>query len=106
MKNAVSKGLTMDYTATADITSGQVVLVGAMIGIAVSALASGETGALTVEGVFTVPKSTGVVAQGAQVYWDNTNKNVTTTATDNTPCGKAFIAAASGDAEIDIKINV
>jgi predicted RecA/RadA family phage recombinase len=106
MKNFVSNGTTVDYTATAAVTSGDPVLVGAVLGVAVGDMAIGDAGVLSVEGVFTLPKGAVAITKGAQVYWDDTNSVVTTTATDNTACGKAFAAAASGDATVDIKINV
>jgi len=34
---------------------------------------------------------------GADLYWDNTNKRFTTTATGNTKCGKALQPAAAAD---------
>ena len=40
MKNQVSNGHTMDYTATADISSGDAVLVGSVLGIAITDMAS------------------------------------------------------------------
>jgi predicted RecA/RadA family phage recombinase len=106
MINYVSKGLTIDYTPTVAIASGQPVLVGVMLGVAVVKIAANDTGTLEIEGVFSLDKGDVVIAQGAQLYWDDTNSVVTTTATDNTACGKAFASAASGDATVDIKINV
>jgi predicted RecA/RadA family phage recombinase len=106
MKNFQSKGFTMDYTATEAVASGKPVLVGKMLGVAVSNIAANETGVLEVEGVFNLAKGAVAVTQGAQLYWDATNGVVTTTATSNTACGKAFAAAAAGSASVDIKINV
>ncbi len=106
MKNAVNTGLTMGYTASANISSGAPVLVGAVLGVAITDIASGDTGDLEMEGVYTLPKGAVVITQGAQLYWDADNSVVTTTATDNTACGKAYAAAASGDSTVDIKINV
>ena len=44
--------------------------------------------------------------QGAKLYWDNTNKVLTTTASGNTIVGVAAAAAASGDATVAILLNV
>lgn len=106
MKNQVSNGHTMDYTATADISSGDAVLVGSVLGIAITDMASGDDGDLVLEGVFELPKAAVAITQGAQLYWDDANSQVTTTSTDNTACGKAFAAAASGDDTVYVKINV
>ena len=53
-----------------------------------------------------MPKATGAVSQGAKLYWDNTNKVLTTTASGNTIVGVAAEAALSGDANAKILLNV
>ena len=106
MKNFVQKGSTVDYAASANITSGQPVLVGAMLGIAATDIANGATGILATEGVFTLPSLTGTGwAQGAQLYWDDTNKRVTNVASGNTACGKCWNTKASADATCLVKVN-
>lgn len=72
----VQPGEVIDYTAGANIASGQVVLMGARIGVALKAIANGETGPMQVTGVFNIAKlSTDNMAQGALLYWDNTNSH-------------------------------
>ena len=67
---------------------------------------AGATGSVQVEGVFTVTKlGTDTVAAGALLYWDNTNKRLTTTASGNTLSGFAVAAAGSGVTAVNIKIN-
>jgi hypothetical protein len=44
-----------------------------------------------------VAKATGAIKVGDKVYWDDTNKNITTTSTSNTLCGYALEARASAD---------
>lgn len=102
----VQPGEVMDYVAGANIASGQVVLVGVRVGVALAAIASGATGSLAMTGVHTIAKlSTDVVAQGAALYWDNTNSRLTTTASGNTLAGYAFAAAGNGVATVNIKLN-
>lgn len=102
----VQPGDVIDYTAGANITSGQVVLIGVRIGVALAAIANGSTGPLQVTGVFTIAKlSTDVVAQGAALYWDNSNSRLTTTASGNTLAGYATAAAGNGATTVNIKIN-
>jgi predicted RecA/RadA family phage recombinase len=102
----VQPGEVIDYTAGANITSGQVVLMGVRIGVALAAIANGSTGSVQVTGVFTIAKlATDVVAQGAALYWDNTNSRLTTTASGNTLAGYATAAAGSGVSTVNIKIN-
>lgn len=98
------KGETLDYTATAAVSVGDIVSLNTRIGVAGNDIAAGETGAVNVEGVFEMPKATGVVTLGAAVYWDATNKNITTTSTDNIPAGYAVAAAASADATVLVKL--
>lgn len=104
--NYVMSGEVIDYVAGANIASGAVVLFGARIGVAMTAIANGATGPLRVKGIFTVAKlGSDVVAQGAALYWDNTNSRLTTTASGNTLAGYAAKAAGSGATTVEININ-
>lgn len=105
-KNFIHEGDVLNYTAGANIASGQFVLIGAIGGVAIAAIANGATGAVRVKGVFSVPKATGAVTQGAKLYWDATNSVLTTTASGNTIVGVAAAAAQSGDATAQILLNV
>lgn len=102
----VQPGEVIDYTAGANIASGQVVLMGARIGVALKSIANGETGPMQVTGVFNIAKlSTDNMAQGALLYWDNTNSRLTTTASSNTLAGFAAAAAGASTTSVNIKIN-
>ncbi len=101
----IQKGVSLDYTPSADVAGGTMVICGTLAGIAERPISSGSLGAVTVEGVFACPKATGAITMGAKVYWDATNSNVTTTATSNTIIGAAAGAAASGDSEVLVKLN-
>lgn len=102
----VQPGEVIDYTAGANIASGQVVLMGARIGVALKAIANGETGPMQVTGVFNIAKLfTDNMAQGALLYWDNTNSRLTTTASGNTLAGFAAAAAGATTTSVNIKIN-
>lgn len=104
--NYQQQGDTLDHTPTAARTSGQVVVIGARIGVCLAAIAANATGPLAVQGVFVLPKlSTDTVAQGALLYWDNTNSRLTTTASGNTLAGYAAAAAGSGTTTVAININ-
>ncbi len=51
--------------------SGDVIKMGGVLGVALVDIADGDTGAVRVVGVFTVPKVTGaVIAQGESLTWD------------------------------------
>lgn len=106
MKNFVQPGDALDHTPSGvDLTSGQAFLLGALLAVATTDIADGATGAVAVRGVFNIPKAAQAFTQGAKLYWDDTNKVVTTTASGNTLCGVAAAAAASGDATGAVHIN-
>ena len=106
MKNKVQEGKTLDHTAAADILSGDVVVIGVRIGIAVADIKNGETGSLDVEDVYELPKkSADTFAQGALCYWDNVAKNITTTSASNTLAGYAAAPAGASTTVINVKIN-
>lgn len=107
MINYIAPGTTLDYTNSsgAALASGAGVLVGTRLGIANDAIAISAVGVVYVEGVFSVNKlSTDVVTQGAKLYWDNTNKRLTTTSAGNTECGWAYAAASGTDTVVSIKL--
>ena len=102
------RGDALDYTNSSGSTieANTIILYGARIGIAGTEIASGDTGGLIVTGVFEMPKASATaITAGAEVYWDDTNKNITTTSSGNTKAGFAVAAAASADATVLVKIN-
>lgn len=106
MKNFIQEGHHLDHAHTAAVVSGQVILIGTKIGVAMKDLAANEQGAYRVTGVIAVPKKAGdAPATGAALYWDNTAKNLTVTAGGNTYAGWAFAPAAAGDATVACKVN-
>lgn len=114
MKNKISHGLTMNYTASAAIASGDLVVVGLRVGVAVADIANTETGTLELQGVFELPKVSGAITQGALVYWDADGNPVggvsgagglTTTSNGNTLAGFAVEAAGETAATVKVKIN-
>lgn len=106
MKNYIQDGKTISFTPTAAVASGEAVLLGMLLVVAIGAIAANTAGEGVTEGVFELPKkSTEVVALGVDLYWDDTEKELTTTATDNTKVGKAWAAAASNTETVWVKIN-
>lgn len=103
MKIKQQTGVILNHIAAADIASGDVVIIGARAGVAITDIATGETGAILTEGVVTLPKAAGAIAQGALVYWTGTA--VTTTATDNDALGFAAEAVESGATVVAVKLN-
>ena len=94
------------FAHTSAVTSGQPLKIGALLGIALGAYGANVSGAYAISGVYEVTKlSTDAPAAGALLYWDNTNSRLTTTATGNISAGRAYKAAANGDATVQIILN-
>lgn len=100
MKGYTQRGDTLDMTAPYDVASGAAFKVGAIVAVAVAAADSGEPVEGQRIGVFTLAKATGAAwtKHTTKLYWDDTNKVVTGTASGNTLIGVAAADAASGDA--------
>ncbi|MCC6389139.1 MAG: DUF2190 family protein [Bryobacterales bacterium] len=108
MKNYVQHGETLTLTAPYAVSSGGGALVGSVFGVAANDYANGEDGEFQVCGVFDLVRETGAStgwSQGALIYWDNTNKRITKTATSNKLIGTAVRAAADGDATGRVRLN-
>ncbi|MFG1319841.1 DUF2190 family protein [Xanthobacter autotrophicus] len=107
MKNFVQHGDTLDLTApSGGVISGTAYLIGALFGVAVVSADAGVTFPLRVVGVYILPKATGEAwAEGAVLYWDNTNKRLTTTASGNTKVGMVASAALSAATTGAIRLN-
>lgn len=107
MKNFVQPGSTVTLTAPAGgVVGGNAYLIGALFVVAVFSAADGKPFAAKTVGVFELPKTAGqAVTEAAALYWDNTNKVLTTTVGTNTKVGAATQAAAAGDATALIRLN-
>lgn len=70
-KNFVFEGDHIPYTAAADVASGAAVVIGTLLGVSLTDVASGASGEAAVEGVWELPKlSTAVITAGASLIWD------------------------------------
>ncbi|WP_127076153.1 DUF2190 family protein [Rhodomicrobium lacus] len=106
MKNYFQRGERITGTASAAIASGDVVVIGALIGVAETKAAIGDEVTVLLEGVFTLAKGTSeAISKGAALYWDATNKVVTATAGSNAAIGKAFTSALAADAAVQVRIR-
>jgi predicted RecA/RadA family phage recombinase len=105
-KNYVQSGSVLEAVAPADVSSGDGVLIGGLFGVAAGPAVSGEEMVLNLAGVWILQKKAADnVGQFAKVYWDDTNKEVTTTATDNTLIGVATLAAAATTTQVHVRLN-
>ena len=104
-QNHVCKGEVMQVLLAAAITSGKGIKVGTVIGVALNTGEIGDTVEVMINGVFTLPKAAGAMTQGALLYWDDTAKNITTTAASNAIAGIAYDAALTGDTVVNVKLQ-
>lgn len=96
MRNYIMPGEHLTIVAAALIVSGQLVVVGDIVGVAQGDAAIGESVAIVRRGVFELPKANGQAwTVGAKLYWDATNSVVTTTASGNKLIGAAAEVAAN-----------
>lgn len=106
MKNYIQPGETITVTAPYALTSGAGCLVGSLFGFATNDAASGAAAEIVTEGVFDGAKNSAEAwTVGALVYWDNTNKVLTTTATGNKLVGVAVAAAVNPSSVGRVRLN-
>ena len=106
MRNYVFEGEALTVTAPYAVTSGQGVLVGAaLFGVAAADAAISTDVVIATDGVFDITAlSTDTAAVGAKLYWDNTNRRLTTTASTHICAGVAVASKGSGDTTARIKL--
>ena len=113
-KNYIQEGRVIPFTAGADVDSGQVVVVGSLVGVSMNDVANGAVGQLAVEGVYDIPAATAAITAGAAVYWDADGDPVggtedsgaaTATATDNTLMGYALATKGAGGGTVRVKLG-
>ena len=91
----------VDYVPATDVAVGDIIVVGDTVRMAHRAYKAGDKGALAAcGGVYQVPKATGAgsgIADGKKVYWDATNKIITTTVGTNKGLGYTIGTSADAD---------
>lgn len=112
MKNFVQPGTAMVITPGTDITSGSVVKIGQMLGVAERDIPAGTEGAVSIEGVFTVPKvSAAVITAGESLTWDVSagkfDDNLATAATGDLtgPCAVALESSGNGATSLKVRFT-
>lgn len=109
MRTFYQPGNALDLTApSGGVTGGVPVIIGALLVVAGTTAAEGEKFAGYLEGVYEVDAATHASnqawAQGQLLYWDNTAKKFTVTATDNSKRGVAAEPKASTAARGKVKL--
>lgn len=101
----VQLGEAIDYTPSVLTLAGTVVILGSILGITKLDIPAGKLGAIALYGVYEVAKASGAITAGAALYWDDSNKCVTTSVTDYY-FGVATKDAGSGDSVVLAALNV
>ena len=104
------EGAAIDYTPGADVSAGDVIVQGDLVGVARLDIKTGVLGALAVAGVFDFAKTTGVgtaIAAGVEVYWDVADAEAKTDSETgaNKLIGKTVAAAGDNDAEVRVRMS-
>lgn len=106
MKNYIQAGVNLTLPAPADVTSGSIVVVGSIVGVAAETVLSGSDLDIVTEGVFALPKVSALaIAIGDKVYWDSVAQLVNKTASSNTYLGVATTAAANPSGTVNVRLN-
>ena len=115
-QNYRQRGDIIQYTNTGStaVSSEELVVFGVLAGVALSDIPVGETGAVQISGVFSLPKKVNdAPTQGQALYWNATDRAVTVSTsvtaeqvkTDLPYIGKAAYAAAGTDTTVEVLLN-
>jgi predicted RecA/RadA family phage recombinase len=104
MASYVQKGDVLDYTPAAAVAAGDVVVIGSLVGVAPVAIAANAMGSLAIDGVWSMPCSTGATgAQGSAISWYAVSG--VAHASTGTAAGKLAKARAAGDTTVHVVLN-
>lgn len=108
-KNYVQPGERITFTAAGAVTSGQGVVIGALLGVSLNTLATGEQGEAAIEEVWELPcASAAAITAGAKLIWDVSAGEFILSgaaAGDLVGCAVAIAAAGSGVTTVLAKLT-
>lgn len=106
MVNYIQPGNTVTVAAPYTVTSGMIVLVGSILGIASFDSASGADVEMLTEGVFDLPKTSALaITQGDLLYLDDTNHVVNKTSSAQKLVGVALTTVANPSSTVRVRLN-
>lgn len=113
MARFIQEGMTIDYTPSSNVSAGDVIVQGDLLGIALTDIPANNLGALAIQGVCRFTKAAGAgtaISAGAVCYWDIANKKATTAPGGgedpvNIKIGKCVKTATDDDSMVQIKLN-
>ena len=110
----IQEGREIDYTPTAAVAAGDVIVQSRLVGIAKAPIAVGELGSLSIAGAFDVDQAAEIIVAGAPVYWDEDGNSVggtagagaaTATVTENVFMGFALALTAAADLKVRVALQ-
>jgi predicted RecA/RadA family phage recombinase len=105
-RNFIGEGEAVDLIAPYDVTAGSGALVGALFGVALNTYKLNDQGVFGTCGIWELKKTSAQAwTAGQKVYWDNTAKEVTSTAGANVLIGVAVAAAVNPSATGRVRLN-
>lgn len=96
----IQPGEVLTLLAPTDVKSGDVVHVGAFVGVATYDAKQGQEVETGLAGVYELPKSSGALTQGQLVYWNADARTVSSSDGGDAPLLGAVVAAAGADAKV------
>lgn len=101
MKNFLDDGDTIPIASMPEAAdSGEFLIVGELMGVAIAAFDSGSAGTLKRSGVFWLPKTTSEAwTQGQKLFWNASTKKFTIDSSKTPVSAVAWVAADSADTE-------
>lgn len=106
MRTQTQSGNVITVAAPYDVASGAGAKVGSFFGVATSAALSGAPLELILTGAYSlVALGTDTGSIGTKMYWDDTNKRLTTTSSTHMFVGSLLEAKTSGPTTATIRLN-
>lgn len=106
----IHDGHSIDYTPGSDVSAGDVIVQGDLVGIAKLNIVANALGVLAIAGVFDFPKTAGsgeAITAGTKVYWD-VGDSVAKTDDEsgaNKLIGKTVKAAGDNDTTVCVRLD-
>lgn len=99
-------GSTVDFVPADDVPAGSIVVLGELVGISKFFVAAGQTGGLSVRGVFDVLKDPSTnIEVGTRLYWSTASWHVVKTSGGHPLLGKAIRPALPGSSIVRVLLT-
>ena len=102
----VQKGENIDYKAPKDIEYMEVVPFVTRVGVALENIAAGETGTVSLTGVYELPAASNLeISVGDELYWNAESNSVNKTKTGGIPAGIAVSEKSAAGTSVHVLIG-